>query len=153
MKHVPVLLKEVVAALKPRKGQTAVDCTVGLGGHAAELAKRGVKVVGLDFDPANLERAREVLGQKAILRQSNFAALPVVLAELGLTAVDMVLADLGVSSPHLDDPARGFSYRRDGPLDMRMDPARGQTAAALLDRISEEELATALREMGDEEDA
>lgn len=153
MKHRPVLLKEVVAALKPRKGQTAVDCTVGLGGHAAELAKRGVKVIGLDFDPANLDRAREVLGKKAVLRQSNFAALPVVLAELGVPAVDMVLADLGVSSPHLDDPARGFSYRRDGPLDMRMDPARGQTAAGLLDRMSEEELATALRELGDEEDA
>lgn len=153
LKHVPVLLKEVVAVLKPKKRQTAVDCTVGLGGHAAELARRGAKIIGLDFDPGNLEIAREALGKKAVLRQSNFAALPTVLAELGVEAVDMVLADLGVASPHLDDPSRGFSFRRDGPLDMRMDPTRGETAATLLMRLSEEELATALRELGDEEDA
>ena len=148
--HVPVLLKETMAVLKPRKGQTAVDCTVGLGGHAAELVRRGVKVIGLDLDPANLEKARELLGKKAVLHQANFAALPTVLA--GET-VDMVLADLGVSSPHLDDPSRGFSYRKDGPLDMRLDPSRGEPAWALLDRLSEAQLAEVLRDLGDEEEA
>lgn len=150
MTHVPVLLKETMKVLKPRKGQTAVDCTVGLGGHAAELVRRGVKVIGLDLDPANLERARETLGPSATLVHSNFAALPSILA--GET-VDMVLADLGVSSPHLDDPSRGFSYRKNGPLDMRMDPTRGEPAWALIDRLSEAALAEALRELGDEEDA
>lgn len=150
MSHVPVLLKEAVKVLKPRKGQTAVDCTVGLGGHAAELVRRGVKVIGLDLDPANLERVRERLGTSITLVHANFAALPSVLA--GET-VDMVLADLGVSSPHLDDPSRGFSYRKNGPLDMRMDPTRGEPASAVIDRLSEEALAAALRELGDEEDA
>lgn len=150
MSHVPVLLKESIQALKPRKGQTAVDCTVGLGGHSAELARRGVKVIGLDLDPANLERAREKLGESATLIHANFAALPAILA--GET-VDMVLADLGVSSPHLDDPSRGFSYRKSGPLDMRMDPTRGEPASALIDRLSEAALAEAIRDLGDEEDA
>jgi 16S rRNA (cytosine1402-N4)-methyltransferase len=148
--HVPVLLKEVMTALKPRKGQTAVDCTVGLGGHSAEFVRRGVKVIGLDLDPANLERARERLGTSAALIHSNFAALASVLAGEN---VDLVLADLGVSSPHLDDPSRGFSYRKDGPLDMRMDPTRGEPASAVIDRLSEEALAGALRDLGDEEDA
>ncbi|HEX7896781.1 MAG TPA: 16S rRNA (cytosine(1402)-N(4))-methyltransferase RsmH [Planctomycetota bacterium] len=148
--HIPVLLRESMAALKPRKGQTAVDCTVGLGGHAAELVRRGVKVIGLDLDPANLERAREKLGTSATLIHANFAALASILA--GETA-HMVLADLGVSSPHLDDPGRGFSYRKDGPLDMRMDPTRGEPASAVLDRLSEEALAAAIRDLGDEEDA
>ena len=148
--HIPVLLKETMAALKPRKGQTAVDCTVGLGGHAAEFVRRGVKVIALDLDPANLERSRARLGTSATLIHANFAALPSILA--GET-VDMVLADLGVSSPHLDDPKRGFSYRKDGPLDMRMDPTRGEPAGAVIDRLSEEALAAALRDLGDEEDA
>jgi 16S rRNA (cytosine1402-N4)-methyltransferase len=148
--HLPVLLKETMAALKPRKGQTAVDCTVGLGGHSAELVRRGVKVIGLDLDPANLERARERLGESATLVHANFAALPSILA--GET-VDMVLADLGVSSPHLDDPSRGFSYRKSGPLDMRMDPTRGEPASALIERLSEGALAEALRDLGDEEEA
>ncbi len=150
MVHTPVLLKETMAVLKPRKGQRAVDCTVGLGGHAAELLRRGVKVIGLDLDPANLEKARERLGEKATLVHANFAALPTILA--GET-VDMVLADLGVASPHLDDPRRGFSYRKDGPLDMRLDPTRGEPAWVLLDRLSEEQLAEILRDLGDEEEA
>ena len=148
--HIPVLLKETMAVLKPRKGRTAVDCTVGLGGHSAELVRRGVKVIGLDLDPANLERARERLGTSVTLIHANFAALASILA--GET-VDLVLADLGVSSPHLDDPARGFSYRKDGPLDMRMDPTRGEPASAVIDRLSEDALTAALRDLGDEEDA
>jgi 16S rRNA (cytosine1402-N4)-methyltransferase len=156
MKHVPVLMKEVLAALKPKKGQTVVDCTVGLGGHSAELLERGVRVIGLDLDPQNLKEARErfeIQGGDFSLHHGNFAGLPTVLAELGVERVDGILADLGVSSPHIDDARRGFSYRRPGPLDMRMDPTRGKTAAELLDRMTEEELARAIFELGDEEDA
>jgi 16S rRNA (cytosine1402-N4)-methyltransferase len=155
MKHIPVLLREVLAALKPAKGQVIVDCTLGLGGHSAELLQQGVHVIGLDLDPANLEVARErfeIVGGDLTLRHANFAALPTVIGELGIERVDGVLADLGVSSPHIDDARRGFSYRRPGPLDMRMDPTRGRTAAALLDQMDEEELAGAIRELGDEED-
>jgi len=156
MKHVPVLLKEVLAALKPKKGQTIVDCTVGLGGHSAVLLEHGVRVIGLDLDPQNLEEARdrfEVQGGDFSLHHANFAGLPTVLGELGVERVDGILADLGVSSPHIDDARRGFSYRRPGPLDMRMDPTRGKTAAELIDRLGEEELARAIAELGDEEDA
>jgi len=151
--HVPVLLKEVVRALKPRRGKVLVDCTVGLGGHAGEFLRRGARMIGLDLDPANLEAARTRLDGDFVLRHANFAALPAVLGELGIARVDGVLADLGVSSPHIDDASRGFSYRRPGPLDMRMDPTRGQPAWALLDRMAEEELAEAIRTLGDEEDA
>lgn len=156
MKHVPVLLKEVLAALRPKSGQVIVDCTVGLGGHSAELLERGVRVIGLDLDPANLKEAQdrfEVQGGDFSLHHFNFAGLPTVLGELGLESVDGILADLGVSSPHIDDARRGFSYRRAGPLDMRMDPTKGRTASEVLDRLSEEELARSIQELGDEEDA
>jgi len=156
MKHIPVLMGEVLDALKPKKGHTIVDCTLGLGGHSAELLELGVRVVGLDLDPLNLKEAQdrfEILGGDFSLHHSNFAGLPKVLGELGIERVDGILADLGVSSPHIDDPRRGFSYRRPGPLDMRMDPTRGKTAAQLLDQMSEEELAKSIFELGDEEDA
>ncbi|HLF93696.1 MAG TPA: 16S rRNA (cytosine(1402)-N(4))-methyltransferase RsmH [Planctomycetota bacterium] len=151
--HVPVMLKEVLAALKPRKGKVLVDCTVGLGGHSVELLGKKATVIGLDLDPANLEVARarlEEAGGTFELHHSNFAGLPTVLAG---RQVDGILADLGVSSPHIDDPRRGFSYRKPGPLDMRMDPTRGQPAWALLERMTEEELAQAILHLGDEEDA
>ena len=156
MKHIPVLMDEVLAALKPKKGQVVVDCTVGLGGHSAELLERGVRVIGLDLDPANLKEAQErfeIQGGDFSLHHANFAGLPTVLAEAGVEAADGILADLGVSSPHIDDARRGFSYRRPGPLDMRMDPTRGKTATEVLDGMTEEELAQAILELGDEEDA
>lgn len=146
-------------ALKPKPGQVVVDCTLGLGGHAAELLKRitpGGKLIAFDLDPANLELARDRLkpiGGDFQLHHTNFAALPTVLAEAGIEQADSVLADLGVASPQIDDPARGFSYRQAGPLDMRMDPTRGQPASALVNRLSEKELADAFLELGDEEDA
>ncbi|HVR82723.1 MAG TPA: 16S rRNA (cytosine(1402)-N(4))-methyltransferase RsmH [Planctomycetota bacterium] len=156
MKHIPVLIKEVLEALKPKKGQTIVDCTVGLGGHSAELLERGVRVIGLDLDPENLREAQdrfEILGGNFSLHHANFAGLQNVLGGLGIDRVDGIIADLGVSSPHIDDPRRGFSYRRPGPLDMRMDPTRGKTASEVLDRMGEAELAQSIFELGDEEDA
>ena len=160
VRHTSVLPAETLAALRLRPGMTVVDCTVGLGGHSALMLERvtpGGRLVGLDFDPANLARARarlaDVPGGQFELHHSNFAGLPTVLAAAGVTAVDAVLADLGVASPQIDDPARGFSYRHDGPLDMRMDPGRRESAADLLARLSEADLRVALLDLGDETDA
>jgi 16S rRNA (cytosine1402-N4)-methyltransferase len=153
------LLPQVLHALDPRPGQTIVDCTTGLGGHSGEILRRigpTGRLICIDFDPANLARARAVLepiGANFTMFHNNFAALPTVLAEAGVTQVDGLLADLGVASPQIDDPARGFSYRQPGPLDMRMDPTRGQPASAIVNRLSERELAAALLEYGDETDA
>jgi 16S rRNA (cytosine1402-N4)-methyltransferase len=160
IRHVPVLMEKVLAALDPAAGQVMVDCTTGLGGHAAELLARlspGGRLIGIDFDPANLKLARmrleSVQDGSFELFHNNFAALPTVLAQAGIQRVDGILADLGVASPQIDDPIRGFSYRQPGPLDMRMDPTRGQPASALVNRMSERELAAALLELGDETDA
>ena len=162
-RHVPVLLDAVLHALAPRPGQVVVDCTTGLGGHAAALLRRvqpGGRVIGVDFDPANLALARAALEAVPVsggggfeLFHDNFAALPTVLARAGVERVDGLVADLGVASPQIDDPARGFSYRRPGPLDMRMDPTRGRPASELVNRLPARELAEALRELGDEDDA
>jgi 16S rRNA (cytosine1402-N4)-methyltransferase len=114
------------------------------------------RVIGLDLDAQNLERARERLtavGHPFSLHHSNFAALPTILAAEGIDGVDALIADLGMSSMQVDDSERGFSYVRDGPLDMRMDRSRGRTAAQLLATISEQELGAALRELGDEPEA
>jgi len=158
VRHIPVMLAEVLAVLRPRAGAIVVDCTVGLGGHASELLSRishGGRLIGLDVDSSNLELARTRLsgmGGTWELHQSNFAALPTVLAKAGVERVDGVLADLGVASPQIDDASRGFSYRQPGPLDMRMNPTRGQPASVLVNRMSEEELTRALLELGDETD-
>jgi 16S rRNA (cytosine1402-N4)-methyltransferase len=157
--HRPVLLDEVLAALAPAEGAVVVDCTVGWAGHSVELLRRvgpAGKLIGLDLDPENLPRARERLGATGLpfaLHPANFAALPAVLAAEGVAAADAVLADLGMSSMQVDDPERGFSYARDGPLDMRMDRTRGRTAAQLLASLPEGELARALRDLGDEPEA
>lgn len=159
IRHVPVLLDAVLDRLDPQPGQMFVDCTLGLGGHAAAILERirpHGKLIGIDFDPANIALARPKLaavGGDFALFHSNFAALPTVLAQAGVDRVDGVLADLGVASPQIDDPGRGFSYRQPGPLDMRMDPTRGQPASALLNQIGEGELTAALLELGDETDA
>jgi 16S rRNA (cytosine1402-N4)-methyltransferase len=158
-RHIPVLLDAVLGVIDPKPGQVVVDCTVGLGGHASALLRHvrpEGRLVGFDFDPANLDVARprlEALGGRFDLVHTNFAALPGVLAGLGIARVAAVLADVGVASTQIDDPARGFSYRRPGPLDMRMDPARGQSAADLVNRMPQRELAAALLEYGDETDA
>jgi 16S rRNA (cytosine1402-N4)-methyltransferase len=154
--HRPVLLAEVLAALDPRPGEVVVDCTVGWAGHAVELLRRvgpTGHLLGLDLDPRHLAEAGKRLGAVGppfTLRQANFAGLPAQLAAEGLSGADAVLADLGMSSMQVDDAGRGFSYRRDGPLDMRMDPTRGPTAAELLATIAGADLERALHELGDE---
>ncbi|MBM3993041.1 MAG: 16S rRNA (cytosine(1402)-N(4))-methyltransferase RsmH [Planctomycetes bacterium] len=157
--HRPVLLNEVLETLDPRPGMIVVDCTVGWAGHGAEILSRigpsGI-LIGLDMDAENLPKARERLepiGHPFHLHHSNFAGLQQVLATHGLTRVDAILADLGMSSMQVDDPDRGFSYSRDGALDMRMDRSRGQTAAQLLATISKAELIEHLVDLGDEPDA
>src|SRR5439155_15453154 len=125
--HRPVLLDEVLAVLDPRPGQVAVDCTLGFGGHAVELLKRvgpTGKLIGIDLDADNLPHARsrlEAVGHPFALHHGNFAGLPAILAAEGVDRCDCLLADLGMSSLQLDEPSRGFSYAREGPLDMRMD--------------------------------
>lgn len=157
--HRPVLLAEVLATLDPRPGQTVVDCTLGFAAHSLELLKRispdGL-LIATDLDPGNVEPARaklEAAGGLFALHHANFAGLPAVLAAEGVTHVDGLLADLGMSSMQVDDRDRGFSFMRDGPLDMRMDRTRGRTAAELLNTLPAEELAACFRELGDEAQA
>ncbi|AMV30361.1 Ribosomal RNA small subunit methyltransferase H [Gemmata sp. SH-PL17] len=157
--HKPVLLAEVLAALNPQPGQTIVDCTLGFAGHSLELLQRvspdGL-LISTDLDAGNIEPARaklEAAGGLFALHHSNFAGLPTVLAMEGMSQVDGVLADLGMSSMQVDDRTRGFSFMRDGPLDMRMDRTRGRTAADLLATLSKDELAACFSEFGDEPQA
>jgi len=157
--HVPILVDEVLEALDLAPGEVVVDATLGYGGHARRLAERvapGGMLIGLDVDGEQLERTRERLADAPCdvrLFRRNFRDLPGVLAELGLPGVDGLLADLGVSSMQLDDPARGFSFRKDGPLDLRLDPRLPRTAADWLARLTEDELAAQLAETADEPDA
>ncbi len=151
-RHVPVLLREVVEILAPERGGFFVDATVGAGGHAEALLERGprIRLLGLDRDPDALGIARKRLerfGPRVELARENFAELDRVLE--GSPPPDGILADLGVSSMQLSDPSRGFSFRRDGPLDMRMDQD-GRSAAAIVATASAEELTRILREYGEE---
>ncbi len=157
--HEPVMLDEVLAFLGAAPGATVVDATVGCGGHAEALL-RAVgsegRVVGIDRDPQALELARRRLaqyGDSFIALHGNHDDLVPLLHAAGVYAVDGILLDLGLSSLQLDDPERGFSFRGDGPLDMRMDPATGRTAAQLLARLSEDELRETLRRYGEERQA
>jgi 16S rRNA (cytosine1402-N4)-methyltransferase len=199
--HRPIMVAEILAALAPRPGELAVDCTLGYGGHAQETLARlqpGGRLLGLDADPVELPKTEARLRAAGFgpdiftAIRSNFAGLPQVLApfhslpfltggegrgeetdssqvqspspqpspRLGgereknsapmFTGADCILADLGVSSMQIDDPARGFSVKTDGPLDMRMNPARGFPASALLEKISSAALAELLQENADE---
>jgi 16S rRNA (cytosine1402-N4)-methyltransferase len=150
---VPVLPAEVLDALNPQPGQALVDATVGAGGHARLLAERlgpAGRLIGLDRDPAMLELARPRLeGLPVTLVCANFDRLRTVLDELGAPLVDGVLADLGVCSDQLDAARRGFSFGQDGPLDMRLDP-EGETAAELISRLNERDLADLIYQYGEE---
>jgi len=157
--HRPIMVAEVLEALGPAPGKVLVDCTLGYGGHSLELLRRiqpGGKIIGLDADPIELPRTEERIrdqgfgGDNFVAVRSNFAGILKVLGQLGITAVDGVLADLGVSSMQLDDPARGFTMKEDGPLDMRMNPRRGLPASAWLERITPTSLEDVLRLNADE---
>ncbi len=173
--HVPVLLEKVVGVLAPKPGEVYLDCTAGLGGHASAIAARvgpAGAIVLNDVDASNLTVARarvrdvvremeggsargegpsepEPAGPRIISLHGNFAEAPRKLAELRLRA-DLVLADLGFSSNQVDDPDRGLSFMRDGPLDMRLDPSQGVSAAELVRSLPEGELARIIREYGED---
>ncbi len=149
-------MDEVAFLLRPRDGGWVIDGTVGMGGHAeALLAASGadVRLLGLDADPEALRQAGARLarfGERARLVHASFADLAAVATAHGIDAARSILLDLGVSSWQLDASARGFSFQREEPLDMRLDPTRGEPAAALLNRLDEAELARLLHEYGDE---
>lgn len=157
--HRPIMVAEILEALALQSGEIAVDCTLGFGGHARELmaglAPHG-RLIGLDVDP--VEHAKTTARLRAAgfgediftAVRSNFAGLPKVLANLGLGGVDAILADLGVSSMQLDDPTRGFTFKIDSPLDLRLNPSRPPSAADWLARVTEVKLAAAFTEHADE---
>ena len=152
--HEPVMVAEVVEHLEPGRGGVFVDCTVGLGGHARALLEAGAsRLIGLDRDPAAVAAAREALsgfGDRVDVVHADYRRIAAVLDERGVAKVDGVLADLGVSSMQLDAPGRGFSFRQDDPLDMRMDTTAGPTAADALRDVDERTLADVIYEFGEE---
>ena len=160
--HVPVLLKEAIDFLAVKRGGTYLDATVGLGGHSLEIARRlGAPghLIGFDKDPAALERARAVLtdadgGWRDAGATPQITLIHGSFAEVGErvapASLDGILADLGVSSLQLGDPARGFSFQAEGPLDMRMNPMSGETAEQVVNHIDERELADVIYEFGEE---
>jgi len=154
VRHIPVLLEEAKSYLGLDRGGLFVDCTLGLGGHTAALlrASTDVEVIGIDRDPQALEAAAGVLrpfGDRVRCIHGDFADLEETLCRVGVTRVDGILADLGVSSLQLDTAVRGFSFRREGPLDMRMGET-GQTAADVVNNYREAELERIFREYGEE---
>src|SRR5258705_13872126 len=154
MVHEPVMVAEVLAHLDPSRGGVFVDCTVGLGGHARAVLTGGAsRLIGLDRDPAAVAAARTALrefGSRAEAVHADYRRLNAVLDERGVTKVDGVLVDLGVSSMQLDAPGRGFSFRQDAPLDMRMDTTAGPTAAEAIREVDERTLADVIYEFGEE---
>ncbi len=158
--HVPIMVEEVLSVLAPAPGERGVDATLGWGGHARRLLERltpGGTLLALDADPVELPRTEERLrksgfGEDAlVIRRSNFAGLRSALAAQGWSdGADVVLADLGVSSMQIDNPARGFTFGADGPLDMRMNPNRGLPAADWLARAEAATVARVLRDNADE---
>lgn len=152
--HEPVLTAEVLQQLQPQRGGVYVDCTVGLGGHAAALLAAGAsRLIGLDRDVDALAIARtrlEPWRDRIDLVHADYRSLPEVLDARGIAEMDGALADLGVSSLQLDAEGRGFSFQRDEPLDMRMDRSSGETAADLIARADERELADIIFQYGEE---
>ena len=152
--HEPVMVPETIAHLAPARGGLFVDCTVGLGGHSRALLEAGASgILGLDRDPSALALARERLaafGDRVELVHADYRELDRVLDERGIARVSGALADLGVSSMQFDAEGRGFSFRRDEPLDMRMDRSSGPTAADLLRETDETELADVIFRFGEE---
>lgn len=159
--HRPIMVAEVLAALDPKPGEVAVDCTLGYGGHAQQILARlqpGGRLLGLDADPIELPKTEARLRALGFdetsftAHRTNFAGLPRLLARKAISGADMILADLGVSSMQLDDPKRGFSLKLEGPLDLRMNPERGAPASEFLQKVSSEKLSRLLLENADESD-
>jgi 16S rRNA (cytosine1402-N4)-methyltransferase len=158
--HVPILVEEILAVLQPQPGEKAVDATLGYGGHAQRLLaalQPGGCLLGLDQDPIELPKTTDRLRQLGygedafVARRANFAGIVDAVKTIGWNeGADLVLADLGVSSMQIDNPARGFSFKLSGPLDMRMNPQRGQSAAELLQRLDVRKLESLLIENADE---
>jgi 16S rRNA (cytosine1402-N4)-methyltransferase len=155
--HTTVLLHEAIDALVTNPDGIYVDGTFGRGGHTRELLSRlgpGARVIGIDRDPVAVEAARSgpdaVVDPRFEIVHASFAQLPAALAERGIGKITGLLLDLGVSSPQIDTPERGFSFRFDGPLDMRMDTTRGETAADFLARADERHIAEVIRDYGEE---
>jgi 16S rRNA (cytosine1402-N4)-methyltransferase len=154
--HLPVLYQEILTAIQPRSPGKYVDCTVGAGGHAQGILEQSSpkgQLLGIDLDPAAIAIASQRLkdfGGRAILTRASYTGLKGELEKLGWQSVQGVLLDLGVSSMQFDQPERGFSFREDAPLDMRFNPDQGQSAADLVNTLSETELADILWRYGDE---
>jgi 16S rRNA (cytosine1402-N4)-methyltransferase len=150
--HVPVLREETLGLLAAGPGRRIIDGTFGFGGHAAGLLETGADVLGIDLDAVALNACRELAGLQPRLHchYGSFRDLAAALKSAGWTGADGLLLDLGVSSWQLDDPAKGFSYRADGPLDLRFDQTRGQTAAELLAQLDEVEIADLVWRWGEE---
>jgi S-adenosyl-methyltransferase MraW len=147
--HVPVLLEASLDLLRIEPNKLYVDATFGGGGHTKAMLERGARVIALDQDPEAIRRGKALAHPNLVLVEANFRDLEAVLKDLRVGPVDGVLADLGVSSFHLEDPSRGFSYRFDGPLDMRMGK-EGPTAAEVVNTYPEDELAAILYRYGEE---
>lgn len=157
--HRPIMVAEILEVLAPKPGEVAADCTLGYGGHAREILARiqpTGRLLGLDADPIELPKTEERLRKLGFGPEvftpyrSNFAGLPQVLALAGLAGADLILADLGLSSMQIDDPARGFSVKVTGPLDMRMNPQKGQPASLFLKKVQPQALETMLVDFADE---
>jgi 16S rRNA (cytosine1402-N4)-methyltransferase len=153
--HTTVMRDEVVRAIAPRANGLYVDATLGAGGHTVALleAEPRARLICLDRDPLAVAAATARLGpvaDRVTLLHAAFSGLRQQLSALGIERVDGLVADLGVSSPQLDDPGRGMSFRREGPLDMRMDPESGETALELIERLADDELADVIYQYGDE---
>lgn len=158
--HESVLPGEVLEYLSPQKDKVYVDGTLGGAGHACAIVAAGARLIGIDRDPSALAAARERLAaipgvapDQVLTIHGEFGEIRDILAELAIARVDGLLLDLGVSSPQLDQPERGFSFTKDGPLDMRMDPTRGPTALDLIRELEQEELAGVISELGEERHA
>lgn len=156
--HLPICVKEILSILAPGPGETGLDATLGFGGHAQEILPRlrpGGRLFGLDVDPIELPRVEARLRglgfseKELVVRKMNFAGIMSLLPEAG-GGFDFILADLGVSSMQLDNPRRGFTYKFEGPLDLRLNPSRGVPASALLKSISVQALAKLLARNADE---
>jgi len=156
MRHIPVLLDEVLQYLDAKQGGRFIDATLGAGGHTAAILERTSpdgQVLAVDQDESALSSAKETLesfGSRVVFVHSNFRAVQAIAGENGFTGCDGVLADIGISSMMVDDPSRGFSFMREGPLDMRMDRTQALTAADVLNTYSEKEIADIIYNYGEE---